>query len=165
MFAIRVLQPGDWESVREIYLEGIETGNATFETKAPEWVSWDESHVSELRFIAVNDHDEIAGWAALTPVSGRCVYAGVAEVSVYIGAEFRGQKIGNLLLTHLIIKSEESGYWTLQAGIFEENIASINLHQKHGFRVVGYREKLGKRNGIWRNVNLLERRSKSVGIN
>lgn len=164
MFFVRMLQPGDWEYVREIYLDGIATGNATFETKAPEWEIWDQSHVSGLRFVAINDDGAIAGWSALTPISGRCVYAGVAEVSVYIGANFRGQKVGELLLAHLIRESEESGYWTLQAGIFEENIASMNLHQKYGFRVIGYREKLGKMNGIWRNVNLLERRSKTVGI-
>lgn len=164
MFSVRMLQPGDWEFVREIYLEGIASGNATFETKAPEWESWDRSHFSESRFVAISDEGKIAGWSALTPVSGRCVYAGVAEVSIYIGANFRGQKIGELLLVHLITKSEESGYWTLHAGIFEENIASMNLHQKHGFRVIGYREKLGKMNGVWRDVNLLERRSKKVGI-
>ncbi|MBE9464186.1 GNAT family N-acetyltransferase [Dyadobacter subterraneus] len=164
MVTIRILQPSDWEAVRQIYMEGISTGNATFETKAPEWESWDQSHVSGLRFVAINDEGKIMGWAALTPVSGRCVYAGVAEVSVYIGAEFRGQKTGDFLLSYLIRKSEESGYWTLQAGIFEENAASIGLHQKHGFRIIGYREKLGKMNGTWRNVNLLERRSKTVGI-
>ncbi|TDE07976.1 GNAT family N-acetyltransferase [Dyadobacter psychrotolerans] len=165
MITTRLLEPKDWPAVREIYAQGIATGDATLETSPPEWEAWDQSHVSSLRYVAVNDLDEITGWAALTPVSGRCVYAGVAEVSVYIGSNFRGQKIGDLLLKHLIEQSEQSGYWTLQAGIFSENIASMNLHQKNGFRMIGYRENIGKMKGVWRSVNLLERRSKVIGIN
>ena len=164
MVTIRNLAPSDWLAVREIYLQGIATGDATLETSAPEWSAWDQSHVARHRFVALSDSGEIAGWAALTPVSGRCVYAGVAEVSVYIGSRFRGQKIGDTLLKHLILESEKGGYWTLQAGIFAENVPSIKLHEKNGFRVIGYRENIGKMKGIWRSVNLLERRSKVTGI-
>ena len=164
MITIRSLEVQDWPAVREIYAQGIATGQATLETSPPEWKTWDESHVPELRFVAIADTGEITGWAALTPVSGRCVYAGVAEVSIYIGSEFRGQKIGDQLLKHLILQSEQSGYWTLQAGIFPENEQSIRLHENNGFRVIGYRENIGKMKGVWRSVNLLERRSKIVGI-
>lgn len=164
MITIRNLEAGDWPSVREIYAEGIATGDATLETSPPEWEVWDKSHTQELRYVAVSDSGEITGWAALTPVSGRCVYAGVAEVSVYVGSNFRGQKIGDALLKHLIVQSEGSGYWTLQAGIFSENVASMKMHEKNGFRLIGCRENIGKRNGVWRSVNLLERRSKVVGI-
>jgi len=164
MITIRPLGPNDWPAVREIYVQGIATGDATLETSPPEWETWDQSHVSDLRYAALSDSGEIAGWAALTPVSGRCVYAGVAEVSVYIGSSFRGQKIGDLLLKHLIDQSEKRGYWTLQAGIFPENVPSIRLHEKNDFRLIGYRENIGKMKGNWRTVNLLERRSKVVGI-
>ena len=164
MISIRNLTAVDWLAVRDIYIQGIATGEATLETSPPEWESWDKSHTQELRYVAVSDSGNIAGWIALTPVSGRCVYAGVAEVSVYVGETFRGQKVGDLLLTHLIEESEKRGYWTLQAGIFDENIASMKLHLKNGFRIVGYREKIGRMNGIWRSVNLLERRSKIQGV-
>jgi len=164
MITIRPLEPEDWPAVREIYAQGIATGDATLETSPPEWQVWDQSHVAQYRFVALSDSGEIAGWAALTPVSGRCVYAGVAEVSVYIGSDFRGKKVGDTLLKHLIVESEKGGYWTLQAGIFPENIPSIKLHEKNGFRVIGYRENIGKMKGIWRTVNLLERRSKVSGI-
>lgn len=164
MITIRNLEPQDWPEVREIYIQGIATGDATLETSPPEWEVWNKSHVVELRYVAVSENNEIMGWTALTPVSGRCVYAGVAEVSVYIGSAFRGQKVGDSLLKYLIGQSEKSGYWTLQAGIFPENIPSIKLHEKNGFRVIGYREHIGKMKGIWRNVNLLERRSKITGI-
>ncbi|WP_159471279.1 GNAT family N-acetyltransferase [Dyadobacter sp. 3J3] len=160
---IRILESTDWPGVREIYAQGIATGQATLEISTPDWDSWDRSHVSKLRFVATTDKGEIAGWAALTPVSGRCVYAGVAEVSVYVGSTFRGQKVGDFILKHLIRESEQEGYWTLQAGIFPENSASIGLHKKNGFRLIGYRENIGKMNGVWRNVSLLERRSKVVG--
>lgn len=164
MTTIRSLEQEDWTSVREIYVQGIATGDATLETSSPEWQSWDQSHIASLRFVAISETGEIAGWAALTPVSGRCVYAGVAEVSVYIGSHFRGQKIGDTLLKYLILESEKAGYWTLQAGIFPENVPSIKLHEKNGFRVIGYRENIGKMKGVWRSVNLLERRSKVTGI-
>ena len=164
MNIIRNLEPQDWPAIREIYVQGIATGNATLEISPPEWEVWNQSHVQDHRYVVISESGEITGWAALTPVSGRCVYAGVAEVSVYVGSDFRGQKIGDTLLKHLIEQSEKSGYWTLQAGIFPENIPSLNLHQKNGFRVIGYRENIGKMNGIWRSVNLLERRSKVTGI-
>ena len=164
MITIRPLEPEDWPAVREIYAQGIATGEATLETSPPEWETWDQSHVAKHRFVATSDGGEIAGWAALTPVSGRCVYAGVAEVSVYIGIVFRGQQVGDALLKYLILESEKDAYWTLQAGIFPENIPSIGLHIKNGFRVIGYRENIGKMNGVWRSVNLLERRSKVVGV-
>ncbi|MDR6804685.1 phosphinothricin acetyltransferase [Dyadobacter sp. BE34] len=162
---IRELTPKDWTAVRAIYAQGIATGQATLETSPPEWEVWDQSHVANLRYVAVSDSGEVAGWAALTPVSGRCVYAGVAEVSIYIAEAFRGQKIGDLLLKHLIAESECKEYWTLQASIFPENPASIRLHENNGFRIIGYREKIGKMKGAWRNITLLERRSKTIGVN
>lgn len=162
---IRILEPTDWEAVRSIYAQGIATGQATLETTPPEWEVWDKSHITDLRFVAVADNGNVAGWTALTPVSGRCVYAGVAEVSVYVAEGYRGKRVGDQLLKHLIAQSEANGYWTLQAGIFPENPASIRLHEANGFRVIGFREKIGKMNGVWRNVNLLERRSKIIGIN
>lgn len=157
------IKPEDWPSVRAIYQEGIETGNATLETAVPEWAEWDSSHQADCRLIACLD-GEIAGWAALTPVSGRCVYTGVAEVSVYVAAEARGKGIGKALLQRLIECSEKAGIWTLQAGILPENEASIALHKACGFRVVGVRERLGQLNGVWRDVVLMERRSLVVGV-
>lgn len=154
--------PNHWEAVKEIYLQGIQTKNATLQTGAPSWEEWDKEHLSSLRFVAVID-GMIAGWAALTPVSGRCVYAGVSEVSVYIHEEYRGKQIGAALLDRLINESERQDIWTLQSGIFPENKASIGLHKKLGFRTVGYREKIGKMDGIWRDVMLMERRSSIVG--
>jgi L-amino acid N-acyltransferase YncA len=164
MIIIRTLDPTDWPAVAAIYLEGIATGQATFQTAAPSWEDWDSGHLSSLRFVAT-EHDQIIGWIALSPVSGRCVYAGVAELSVYVAEKARGKKVGYQLLEHLIGKSEAEGIWTLQAGIFPENTASIALHQKLGFRIIGYREKVGKQHGVWRNVNLLERRSRIAGTN
>jgi L-amino acid N-acyltransferase YncA len=163
MNIIRTMLEEDWPFVREIYLQGIATGQATFETTAPDWPFWNSSHVQKHRLISESE-GRIAGWAALTPVSGRCVYAGVAEVSVYVGEEFRGRKIGQALLQELIKESEKDGYWTLQAGIFEENFASMKLHEQNGFRVIGYRKRLGKMNGVWRDVNFLERRSDVCGV-
>jgi phosphinothricin acetyltransferase len=151
----------DWQDVRSIYLEGIATGNATFEQSAPEWETWHAAHLKECRLVA-RLHKGLVGWAALTPVSGRCVYAGVAEVSVYVAERMRGKKIGQRLLSELVKESEKHGIWTLQAGIFPENIASIEAHKRCGFRVVGTREKLGKINGVWRDVILMERRSKAL---
>jgi L-amino acid N-acyltransferase YncA len=152
----------DWQQARLIYLQGIATGDATFETEAPDWRRWNEAH---LRFgrLVVRDGDRLLGWAALSPVSSRAVYAGVAEVSVYVSAAHRGNGVGRLLLTRLIEEAEKNGIWTLQAGIFPENMASIVLHQKCGFREVGRRQKLGKLNDRWRDVMLLERRSQNVG--
>lgn len=153
----------DWDAVRAIYEEGIATGNATLETNVPDWEKWDAAHIKECRFVA-KDNGTIAGWAALTPVSGRCVYAGVAEVSVYIGLKFRGLGLGKLLLNELIKSSEANGIWTIQAGILSENSASIELHKKCGFKILGVREKLGKLNGVWRDIVLMEKRSSVVGI-
>lgn len=159
---IHLLEPHHWEAVRSIYLEGIATGNATFETDAPSWEAWDASHLRTCRLIAL-DNDTILGWAALTPVSGRCVYAGVAEVSIYIAEAARGKGVGKTLLHELIAHSERDGLWTLQAGIFSENTASLNLFRSHGFRDIGYRERIGKMKGIWRDTALLERRSPTIG--
>jgi L-amino acid N-acyltransferase YncA len=160
---IEAMQDNDWDVVRAIYREGIATGNATFETDAPAWEAWDRGHLRTCRLVAKAD-GRVAGWAALSPVSGRCVYAGVAEVSLYVGALARGQGIGKALLVALVEESERAGLWTLQAGIFPENTASLALHRTHGFREVGRRERIGQMNGVWRDVVLMERRSKVVGI-
>ena len=161
--AVRPLQPSDWEAVERIYLAGIATGNATFETAAPAWEKWDSSHLPNCRLVAV-DGNEIVGWAALSPVSARKVYAGVAEVTVYVAESSRNCGVGKLLLEALIKESAAHGTWTLQAGIFPENVASVALHKSHGFREVGIRQRLGKLNGVWRDVVLLERRSLTVGV-
>jgi L-amino acid N-acyltransferase YncA len=164
MTNIELMLPAHWAEVKRIYEEGIATGQATFQTEAPDWDQWHSSHLPDLRFVLL-EGGQVAGWAALTPVSGRCVYAGVAEISVYIGEKFRGRMYGDQLLDHLIRESEMQNIWTIQAGIFPENIASIKLHLKHGFRVIGLREKLGKQHGEWRDVNILERRSSVAGQN
>ena len=161
--AIEPLAPADWDAVRRIYLEGIATGNATFEQSAPEWDKWDAGHLEACRLVA-RAEDDVLGWAALSLVSGRCVYAGVAEVSVYVADGARGRGVGNALMMALIRESEQNGIWTLQAGIFPENAASIKLHQRSGFRIVGTRERPGQLNGSWRDVVLMERRSKTVGV-
>jgi L-amino acid N-acyltransferase YncA len=163
MTTIENMRPDDWPSIKAIYEEGIKTGNATFETSAPEWEAWNNGHLKECRLVA-KDGDIILGWAALSPVSNRCVYAGVAEVSVYISADARGKGIGKLLLKKLIEVSEASNLWTLQAGIFPENAASIKIHEDAGFKVIARRERIGKMNGMWRDTLLLERRSEKVGI-
>lgn len=159
---LRPLKKDDWPSVAEIYKQGIITGNATFEKDIPTWDAWDSAHFKMCRIVATVG-EEIVGWAALTKVSGRCIYAGVAEVSVYVASLYKGQKVGTKLLESLISESEQKGFWTLQAGIFPENIASLKLHKNLGFRKVGFREKIGKMNGRWRDTILLERRSKIVG--
>ena len=160
----RELIAQDWQQVKEIYEEGIATGNATFHSAAPDWDEWDQSHVKNSRIVAVDDASNILGWAALTPVSGRCVYAGVAEVSVYVSDKARGKGIGKSLLKELIRQSEQNGFWTLTAGIFPENEASLKIHQQAGFKVLGIRERIGKMNGEWRNTVLLERRSDVAGV-
>ena len=152
-----------YPQIAAIYLEGIATGNATFQTEAPDWDTWDKNHLLHSRLAAFVEN-EMAGWAALSPVSSRCVYAGVAEVSIYIADKYRRKGIGKILFSQLIKESEDNGLWTLQSGIFPENIGSIKLHEACGFRQVGYKEKIGKMNGIWRNNIILERRSKTVGI-
>jgi phosphinothricin acetyltransferase len=153
----------DWPEVRAIYLEGIATGNATFEQTAPEWAQWDAGHLLAARIVARSDAGTVLGWAALSGVSSRCVYAGVAEVSIYVAARERGRGVGRQLMSRLIADSEANGTWTLQAGIFPENVASIALHERAGFRIVGKRERLGQMNGRWRDVVLMERRSALAG--
>jgi phosphinothricin acetyltransferase len=160
---IKPMAQEHWPAVLRVYLEGIATGNATFETEAPSWEKWDSGHRATCRLIAQQD-SIVLGWAALSPVSSRCVYAGVAEVSVYVAEIARGMGIGKSLLAALIESSENSGVWTLQAGIFPENTASIALHKSFGFREVGCRERIGKMGDSWRDVILLERRSKRAGI-
>ena len=155
--------PSHWEPVKQIYAEGIATGNATFQTGIPSWEEWNEAHVKNSRIIAI-EAGTVLGWAALTPVSGRCVYAGVGEVSVYVSEKARGNGVGKKLLNALINESEKNNFWTLQAGIFPENVASIKIHEACGFRIIGAREKIGQINGLWRDTLLLERRSKTVGI-
>ena len=158
---IRDLQPADWPAVRAIYEDGIRGGNATFETELPSWERWDAAHpVPRL----VAEHDgAVVGWAALSPVSDRCCYEGVGDVSVYVAQAARGAGVGRALLEALVERSEQAGYWTLNAGVFPENEASLRLHKACGFREVGVRERLGSLHGVWRDVVLLERRSTVVG--
>ena len=158
---IRDLRPADWSEVARIYAEGIETGNATFETEVPEWEDWDATHLVEHRFVAQAD-DGVVGWIALAPVSTRCCYAGVAEVSAYVGAEARGRGVGAALTEAVIESSERAGVWTLETGVFPENEASLRLLRRSGFRVVGIRERIGKLDGVWRDVVFLERRSEEA---
>lgn len=173
------MTPADWPAVREIYADGIATGNATFETTAPEWATWDAGHTPEHRFVAVSaaapaaqaapaatagatdpaGGGAVVGWVACSPVSARCVYAGVLELSVYVSPAARGRGVGSTLLAALVASTEAAGVWTLQTGIFPENEASLALHARHGFRVVGTRERLGRLGDTWRDVVLLERRS------
>jgi L-amino acid N-acyltransferase YncA len=161
VISLRDMRLEDWKAVRAIFEEGIASGNATFETEAPDWEAWDAVH-AELRLVAERN-GQVVGWAALSDVSGRCCYRGVAEVSVYVGTAARGAGIGRALLEELVARSEHAGYWTLQAGIFPENGASLRLHRACGFRDVGVRERLGELGGAWRDVCLLERRSAAVG--
>jgi phosphinothricin acetyltransferase len=165
---IAPLAAGDWPAAREIYREGIATRNSTFENSAPEWETWDRGHLPGCRLVArihtAATNRDLLGWAALSPVSSRCVYAGVAEASVYVAARAHRQGVGQALLAALIEASERDGIWTLQAGIFPENAASLHLFQKLGFRIVGVRERLGSMEGRWRDVALLERRSAVAGI-
>lgn len=152
-----------WEGVRAVYSEGLATGEATFETEAPDWARWDASHLACCRLVAL-EGGRVAGWAALGRVSAREVYAGVAEVSVYVGEAFRGAGVGRALLSALVRESEEAGVWTLQASVFPENAASAALHRSCGFREVGRRERVGRLGGRWRDTLLLERRSGVVGV-
>jgi L-amino acid N-acyltransferase YncA len=156
------MRPHDWEAVRAIYLEGIATGNSTFEQSAPDWHTWDQGHLPSCRLVA-RAGGEVLGWNALSPVSRRQVYAGVAEFSIYVAERARGRGIGAALLKALIEVSEREGIWTLQSGIFPENTASLELCRRFGFRVVGTRERVGNMNGRWRDVVLLERRSVIAG--
>jgi L-amino acid N-acyltransferase YncA len=162
-FTIEKMKDSDWPVIKFIYQEGIDTGDATFEIEAPDWEKWNEGHLSECRLV-VRAGNEIVGWAALSPVSGRCVYSGVAEVSLYIKSTARNQGIGKALLEAVVQESERIGIWTLQGGTFPENAASLAIQKACGFREVGVREKVGCMNGKWRDVILTERRSKIVGI-
>jgi phosphinothricin acetyltransferase len=154
---------GHWESVRAVYVEGLATGDATFETEAPDWPRWDASHLPCCRLVALAE-GRVAGWGALGCVSAREVYAGVAEVSVYVGGGFRGAGVGRALLEALVRESESEGIWTLQASVFPENAASVALHRACGFREVGRRVRVGRLRGRWRDTILLERRSTVVGV-
>jgi len=156
------MTPEQWPQVKAVYLSGIETGQATFETELPAWESWDASHLPFARLVG-EEGDQIVGWAALSPVSQRKAYSGVAEVSVYVAANSRGRGVGRALLEKLIEESERNGVWTLQAVVFPENAATLALHRRCGFRDVGRRERISKLNGVWRDTVLLERRSKTVG--
>ena len=158
---IRELRADDWPAVAAVYEEGIRTRNATFETAAPSWQAWDAGHLPEPRIVAELD-GEVVGWAALAPYSRRRCYAGVADESVYVAERVRGRGIGRALLEALVARSEAAGFWTLQAGIFPENEASLALHESCGFRRVGVLERIGRLDGVWRDVVLLERRSGAV---
>ncbi|MBT2684697.1 GNAT family N-acetyltransferase [Bacillus sp. ISL-37] len=159
---IEKMRSDDWEAVRAIYLAGIATGHATFQKEAPSWEGWDSGHDAECRIVARTE-EEVVGWAALSPVSSRSVYAGVGEVSVYVSQKHNGKRIGSLLLKSLIDLSEQNGFWTLQSSIFPENAGSIKLHKNFGFREMGRRERIGKMDGVWRDTVILERRSRVVG--
>ena len=163
---IEPLQPADWPAVAEIYAAGIATGTATFETDVPSWERWDSSHLPEHRLVARRGSGgdaELVAWAALAPVSDRCAYAGVAENSIYVAERAQGLGVGRRLLTELVERAERAGIWTVQTGIFPENTASLALHQRCGFRVVGVRERIGQLQGRWRDVVMLERRSTLAG--
>ncbi|AYM99669.1 GNAT family N-acetyltransferase [Chryseobacterium sp. 3008163] len=150
--------------IAEIYRQGLETGNATFETTVPTWEDWDKSKLKHSRLTAIIDNT-VVGWAALSAVSDRCVYGSVAELSIYISNNHKGKGIGKVLMQKLIEESERNGIWTLQSGMFPENKATVSLHQSSGFRMIGYREKIGKLRDTWRDTVIMERRSKTAGIN
>jgi L-amino acid N-acyltransferase YncA len=160
---VEKMTAADWREVEAIYREGIATGNATFETELPNWEEWDRRHLTTGRLVA-REAGEVQGWAALSPVSARRVYAGVAEVSIYVAEAARGRGVGKKLLQALIEESEKSGIWTLQAGIFPENVSSIALHKTCGFREIGRRERVGALRDVWRSTVLMERRSTVVGV-
>jgi len=160
---IATMEPADWERVRAIYEQGIATGQATFELATPSWDQWNAAHHSFARLVARLER-LVVGWAALSPVSKRSCYAGVAEVSVYVDADYQGRSIGRELLMAAIAESERHGIWTLQGGAFPENLPSLELQRACGFRVIGKRERIGKLNGVWRDTILTERRSPLVGL-
>lgn len=163
-YEIRPMQTEDADKVLEIFQQGINGGNATFDKVAPTWEAWDTKHFNLCRFVLEDENDQVVGWCALQPVSNRDCFKGVAEVSIYLDGSVQGKGLGTILLKKLILDSEEHDFWTLQAGIFPENKVSIAIHQKQGFRTVGTREKIGEMNGQWRDIVLLERRRKNVGI-
>ncbi len=161
MLEIEPLRAEHWPDVAQIYADGIATGNATFETEVPTWESWDSSHLADHRFVALLD-GRVVGWVAVSPVSGRCVYAGVVENSVYVADDARGRGVGRALLEALIASTEAAGVWTIETGIFPENAASVRLHQNVGFEVIGRRKRIGRLQGVWRDVLFVERRSEVV---
>lgn len=162
--AFRHMSPADWPRLKKIYEAGIATGIATFETVAPSWEDWNSAHLQFSRLVSLEDQ-HITGWAALSPVSGRCVYGGVAEVSLYVDPIYRGRGIGKSLLQNLVTESENNGIWTLQSGLFIENAASLQVHLQSGFRIIGKREKIGKLHDEWKDSLILEKRSSQIGIN
>jgi L-amino acid N-acyltransferase YncA len=160
---IEQLTEKHWPEVSAIYVSGLATGNANFSTKVPAWEDWDKTHLKNCRIVMMDD-GKVLGWAALTAISDQCVFAGVAEVSVYVHEGARGSGIGKSLLTAIVDESEKNNLWTLEARIFAENLASIKIHQANGFRIVGRRERIGQMNGVWRDTVLLERRSTKIGV-
>lgn len=161
---IKPITKENFPELVEIYGQRLATNIATFQNDSPIWEDWDKGHLNFCR-ISIYENNEMFAWAALSPVSSRCVYSGVAEVSIYVATIARGKGIGEMLLNELIKQSESNEIWTLQSGIFAENQNSIRLHEKCGFRIVGYREKIGRKNGVWKDTVLMERRSKITGIN
>jgi L-amino acid N-acyltransferase YncA len=162
MIVVEPMAPGDWDAVRRIYADGIASGDATFETEPPAWETWDAAHLPDHRLVARAEDGTVAGWVAASPVSDRCAYAGVVESSIYVDRAWQGRGVGRRLLEAFLASTEAAGIWTVQTGVFPENDASIRLHEACGFRRVGVRERLGKRDGRWRDVVLLERRSPAV---
>lgn len=163
--AVRVL-PMTAEHARgvlDVFDEGVRAGNATFETRVPPWDEWDARHAAEHRFVVLDEGGVVLGWAAVAPVSSRAAYSGVVELSVYVAARAHGRGVGGALVRAVVASTEAAGIWTVQSGVFRENDASLALHERHGFRVVGVRERVGRRDGVWRDVVLLERRSPVVG--
>ena len=161
-YTIEKMTDADWDAVRAIYLEGIATRNATFETESPSWDTWNNNHRPDCRLVA-RSNEKVLVWAVLSPVSRRPVYSGVAEVSVYVAADARGMGVGKALLGSFINASGKAEIWSLQAGLFKENSASITLHKCVGFREIGFQERKGSMDGVWRDVLLMERRSQVIG--
>lgn len=161
-YQIREMQPEDAERVLKIFEQGIEGGNATFDKEVPSWEFWDKKFFKVCRLVLEDENGVVQGWAAIQPISARDCFKGVAEVSIYLSNEVQGQGLGKVMLQKLIADSEENGFWMLQSGIFPENVASIKIHQKLGFREVGYREKIAEMNGKWRDIVLMERRSNKL---
>jgi len=159
---IRTLRADDWPAVKAIYEQGIASGNATFETRAPTWADWDAAHDGRHRLVA-DEAGHVVGWAALAPVSARACYAGVAENSVYVDGRARGRGVGRALLEALVEEADRDGIWTIETSIFPENAASIALHERCGFRIVGRRDRIAQLRGVWRDTVLMERRSEWVG--
>lgn len=157
------MTPEHAAGVLDVFDEGMRTGDATFETRVPTWDEWDAGHSAGHRFVAIGEDGDVLGWAAVSPVSRRAAYAGVVELSVYVAARAHGRGVGGALVRAVVASTEAAGIWTVQSGVLRENTGSLALHERHGFRVVGVRERIGRRDGRWRDVVLLERRSPLVG--